>query len=80
MLDKEEFEDTKGVIKICKSKKDRHFNGQKKKGKRTNNMHINLKRKIEDTKVTTRSRKSKDRQIVVIIPELFHISIQAIKH
>jgi hypothetical protein len=33
----EEFEDTKGVIRICKSKKDRRHNGQKKKGKRTNN-------------------------------------------
>jgi hypothetical protein len=25
----EKFEDTKGVIRICKSKKDRHHNGQK---------------------------------------------------
>jgi hypothetical protein len=35
----EEFEDTKGVIKIRKSKKDKHHNGygQKKKYKRTNN-------------------------------------------
>ena len=32
----EEFEDTKGVIKICKSKKDRHHNGQKKNDERTN--------------------------------------------
>jgi len=31
----EEFEDTKGVIRIRKSKKDRHHNDQKKKGKRT---------------------------------------------
>ena len=29
----EEFEDTKGVIRICKSKKDRQHNGQKKKDK-----------------------------------------------
>jgi hypothetical protein len=28
---KEEFEDTKGVIRIPKSKKDRQHNGQKKK-------------------------------------------------
>jgi hypothetical protein len=27
----EEFEDTKGVIKICKLKKDRQHNGQKDK-------------------------------------------------
>jgi hypothetical protein len=31
------FEDTKGVIKIRKSKKDRQDNGQKKKDKKTNN-------------------------------------------
>jgi len=43
----EEFEDTKGVIRICKSKKDRQHNGPKKKDKGTNtdlqNMHIKLK-------------------------------------
>jgi hypothetical protein len=33
----EEFEDTKGVIRICISKKNRQPNGQKKKEKRTNN-------------------------------------------
>jgi hypothetical protein len=35
----EEFEDTKGVIKIRKSKKDKQHNdyGRKKKDKRTNN-------------------------------------------
>jgi len=33
----EEFEDTKGVIRIRISKKDRQRNGQKKKYKRTNN-------------------------------------------
>ena len=33
----EEFEDTKGVIRICKSKKDRQHNCQKKKDKWTNN-------------------------------------------
>ena len=32
----EEFEDTKGVIRIRKSNKDRHHNGKNKKGKRTN--------------------------------------------
>ena len=35
---REEFEDTKGVIRICKSKKDnRQHNDQKKTDKRTNN-------------------------------------------
>ena len=36
-LKQEEFEDTKKVIRICKSKKNGQNNGQKKKGKRTNN-------------------------------------------
>ena len=31
----EEFDDTKGVIRSIKSKKDRHHNGQKKKGQTT---------------------------------------------
>ena len=43
----EEFEDTKGVIRIRKSKKDRQHNGQKNKDKGTNNdlqnIHIKLK-------------------------------------
>jgi hypothetical protein len=36
-LQEEKFDDTKGVIKSRKSKKDRQYNGQKKKNKRTNN-------------------------------------------
>ena len=45
----EEFEDTKGVIRIRKSKKNRQHNGQKKKDKRTNNdlQNIQTKLKIE---------------------------------
>jgi len=31
-----ELEDTKGIIRICKSKKNRQHNGQRKKDKRTN--------------------------------------------
>ena len=46
-MSEEEFEDTKGVIRIRKSKKDRHHNGQNKKDKRTKNdlqnIHIKLK-------------------------------------
>jgi len=42
-----EFEDTKGVIRIGISKKNKEHNGQKKKYKRTNNdlqnIHIELK-------------------------------------
>jgi hypothetical protein len=35
ILSLEEFEDTKGVIIICKWRKDRQHNGQKKKGQTT---------------------------------------------
>jgi hypothetical protein len=46
-LRNKEFEDTKEVIRIRISKKDRQHNGQKKKYKRTNkdlqNIHIKLK-------------------------------------
>ena len=45
----EKFEDTKGVIRIRKSKKNRQHNGQKKKDKGTNNdlQNTNIKLKIE---------------------------------
>ena len=47
-VSKEEFEDTKGVIRIRKSK-DRKHNDQKKKDKRINNdlKNIRIKLKIE---------------------------------
>ena len=35
----EEFEDTKGAIKSRKVKKDRQYNGQKKKDKRRSTKH-----------------------------------------
>jgi len=46
---KEEFDDTKGVIRIRISKKNRQHNGQKKKYKMTNNdiQNIHIKLKIE---------------------------------
>jgi hypothetical protein len=45
----EEFEDTKGAIRIHISKKNRQHNGQKKKYKRTNNdlQNVHIKLKIE---------------------------------
>ena len=45
----EEFEDTRGVIRIRISQKNRQHNGQKKKYKRTNNdlQNIYIKLKIE---------------------------------
>jgi hypothetical protein len=47
---KEDFEDTKGLIGIGKSKKNRQHNGKKKKDKRTNNdlLNIHIKLKIEE--------------------------------
>ena len=43
----EELEDTKGVIRICTSKKNRQHNGQKKKYKRTNNDLQNASHKYD---------------------------------
>ena len=43
----EEFEDTKGVIRIRKLQKDRQHNGQKKKDKGTNNDLQTLRRKLK---------------------------------
>ena len=45
---KEDFEDTKGVIRIRKSKKNRQHNGQKKKDKRKNNDIQNITHKTKD--------------------------------
>jgi hypothetical protein len=42
LIYEEEFEDTKGVIKIRKLKKDRQHNGQKKKDKRTDQSSASL--------------------------------------
>ena len=48
MVDPQEyFEDTKGVIRICKSK-DKQDDGQKKKDKRTNNDLQNITHKTKD--------------------------------
>ena len=44
----EEFEDTKGVIRIRKLKQDRQQNGQKKIDKRTNNNLQNITQKTKD--------------------------------
>jgi hypothetical protein len=48
-MEEEELEDIKGVIRICISKKNRQYDGQKKKYKRTNNdqQNIHIKLKIE---------------------------------
>ena len=55
----EEFEDTKGVIRIRKSMKERQHNGKNKKDKRTNNdlqsIHIKLKNSSNNSLNTKRS-------------------------
>jgi predicted secreted protein len=50
-MPQEEFEDTKGVIRISKSKKDIQYNGKKKKDKSTNNNLQNITHSIKDRKV-----------------------------
>jgi hypothetical protein len=54
ILLQEEFEDTKGVIRICKSEDWQH-NGQKKKDKRTNNdlQNIHIKGRVTQTPLKT---------------------------
>ena len=47
-MTKEEFEDTKVVIRIRISKKNRQHNGQKKMYKRKNNELLNTTQKTED--------------------------------
>jgi len=48
-----EFEDTKGVIRIHKSKKDRQHNGYEKNIKRTNNGLQNIPHKTKDRVMRT---------------------------
>jgi len=43
----EEFEDTKGVIRIGISKKNRQHNGKKKRYTRTNNVLQNILKKLK---------------------------------
>ena len=45
---KEGLEDTKGVIRICESKKDKQHNDQPKKDKMTNNDLQSITHKTED--------------------------------
>ena len=47
------YEDTKWVIIICKSKKDRQHNGQKKNDKMTNNDLQNTTQKAKDRATRT---------------------------
>ena len=47
LLLEDKFEDTKGLIRIRKSKKNRQHNGQKKIGKKDNNDLQNILRKLK---------------------------------
>ena len=51
---REEFEDTKEVIRMCKSK-DRQYNGKKKEDKRRNNNLQNTTQKTKDRATITPS-------------------------
>ena len=44
----DKLKDNKGVVRSLKSKKDRQHNGQRKKGKRTNNDLQNATQKSQD--------------------------------
>jgi hypothetical protein len=48
-----QFDDTKGAIRIHKSKKERQHNGQKKKDKRTNIDLQNITHKTKDRVIRT---------------------------
>jgi len=48
IMEWEEFEDTKGVIRNCKSMKNRQHSGHKKTDKRTNNHLQNITYKTKD--------------------------------
>jgi hypothetical protein len=70
----EEFEDTKGVIRIHKSKKDRQHNGQKKKSKRKNNDLQNThKTKDEVTRTPLKTGTVDDNRKTYILPFRHHI-------
>ena len=56
----EEFEDTKGVTRIRKSKKDRQHNDQKKKDKRTNTDLQNITHKTKDRVIRTALRNEEE--------------------
>jgi len=64
-LDQEEFEDTKVVIRMRKSKKDKRHNGQKKKNKRINNDLQNITHKTKD-QVTRTPLKTRGENLILM--------------
>jgi tRNA A-37 threonylcarbamoyl transferase component Bud32 len=69
----EDFEGTKGVIRIRKSKKNRQHTDQKKKYKRTNNDLQNIKHKTEDRVTQTPLNLTNKNENRLIIYLTFHI-------
>jgi uncharacterized protein (UPF0333 family) len=63
---KKDVEDTKGVIKISKLKKDRQHNGQKKKDKRTNNNLQNITHKTKYRVTRTPLKTSGTRRVTLV--------------
>ena len=61
---KEEFEDTKGLIRIRISKKNRQHNGRQKINKRTNNDLQNIQKQLNTYRYSTRGRRGRDRMVV----------------
>ena len=63
---KKDVEDTKGVIRISKLKKDRQHNGQKKKDKRTNNNLQNITHKTKYRVTRTPLKTSGTRRVTLV--------------
>ena len=79
---KEEFKDTKGVIRIRISKKNRQHNGQKKKYKRTNNDLQNIHRQCQNqtTIYKTYIDNVKTGSIITVLCEFEHAIKKRQKH
>ena len=64
---KEEFEDTKGVIRFRKLKKDRQHNGQKKKDKQRSTKHTyKTKDRVTRTPLKTEGELRRSGRVAVI--------------
>ena len=50
--ERRKFEDTKGIIRNCKSKKDRQYNGQKRKDRRKTDNTMAKRERTEERQIT----------------------------
>jgi hypothetical protein len=66
-----QFDDTKGAIRIHKSKKERQHNGQKKKDKRTNIDLQNITHKTKDRVIRTPAKYRDKRCLIRLYLRLF---------